>query len=202
MAIRGDSGGNLRREARERGDIKYFTHQPCKHGHVSGRLVSNGHCDRCASIRAGKSHKKARHGPGGDALRAKHLAGRNRWMGNPGVKEMLSEKGKQWSVAYRERHPIEYRVYTANQRAKKFSGVRVAGVITVEEVADLLQKQKHKCADCFKKLAKNFHLDHKKPLSRGGPNVIKNIQGLCAACNAAKHCADDVEWAQMNGRLL
>lgn len=202
VAIRGDIGGNLRREARERGDIKYFTGQPCKHGHVSGRLVSSGHCDRCASIRAGKSHKKARHGPNGDEVRAKHLAMRNRWLLKPGSREMVLAGTARWSVNYRLDHPIEYRVYTANQRAKKFAGIGLPGLLLLQEVYELLEKQKYKCAECFDPLKKNFHLDHKMPLSRGGPNKIENIQGLCAPCNAAKHCADHLEWARIKGRLL
>src|ERR1700754_1381743 len=79
--------------------------------------------------------------------------------------------------------------------AKKFCGINAPGVLLAVDAYALLEKQKYKCAECFEKLEKDFHLDHKMPLSRGGPNKIENLQGLCAPCNAAKHCADHLEWA-------
>lgn len=36
-----------RAEAHKRGYIHFFTGEPCKHGHVSTRLVSTGRCDEC-----------------------------------------------------------------------------------------------------------------------------------------------------------
>jgi 5-methylcytosine-specific restriction endonuclease McrA len=41
-------------EARAEGVKWYFTGKPCKNGHISRRLVSNGSCDTCCRIRAKK----------------------------------------------------------------------------------------------------------------------------------------------------
>jgi hypothetical protein len=43
--------------ARERGLARYFTGKPCKHGHVAERLLSNGDCIVCASLRAVRWNK-------------------------------------------------------------------------------------------------------------------------------------------------
>lgn len=38
-----------KKEAKERGLKRYFTGKPCKHGHIAERLVSNGDCRECAA---------------------------------------------------------------------------------------------------------------------------------------------------------
>ena len=40
-----------RKEARRQGLARFFTGRPCKHGHVSQRLTSNGRCCECHSLR-------------------------------------------------------------------------------------------------------------------------------------------------------
>lgn len=46
-----------RKEAKLAGDKKYFTGNPCKHGHVSPRLVSNAACCECDKIRKSATRK-------------------------------------------------------------------------------------------------------------------------------------------------
>jgi hypothetical protein len=41
-----------RKEASARGLKRYFTGRPCKHGHVTERLSSNGRCFQCANLAA------------------------------------------------------------------------------------------------------------------------------------------------------
>ena len=46
------SEGNFAAQlARERGETRYFTGLPCKHGHVAERQVSNGTCVDCLEVR-------------------------------------------------------------------------------------------------------------------------------------------------------
>ena len=40
-----------RADAKARGLKRYFTGKPCKHGHVTFRLTSNGVCNECAASR-------------------------------------------------------------------------------------------------------------------------------------------------------
>jgi hypothetical protein len=40
-----------RKQARERGLLRYFTGKPCKQGHVAERLLSNRECVVCAKLR-------------------------------------------------------------------------------------------------------------------------------------------------------
>jgi 5-methylcytosine-specific restriction endonuclease McrA len=86
----------------------------------------------------------------------------------------------------------------ANRRARlRASG----GSHTLEQVMDLLAKQRGKCAVCRCKIEK-FHRDHITPLASGGSNDIFNIQLLCRPCNLNKKARDPVEYMQSKGFLL
>lgn len=193
------NAAELRRIARAEGKIHFQTGKACVHGHTCGRYTATGHCIECINARTSKINKAKRHGPNGDAWRAQALAARKIWMQKPGVKEMIIEKGRAWSVASRKRHPIVYRVYYANRRSGWWGA---EGTIYVEQIADMLKNQKFMCPSCDNPLGDDFHIDHKVPLSRKGTNFITNVQCLCASCNRRKHCFDHIEWARMNGKLV
>ena len=89
------NSAELRRIAQAEGKHLYFTGKPCKNGHDAGRYTASGHCSICASEKASRSHKKARHGEKGDEVRAKANAYRAEWRKRPEVQEMLSRKGKK-----------------------------------------------------------------------------------------------------------
>ena len=46
-----------KQEAQEQGLIFYFTGKPCKHGHISERLVKGGSCRVCKNL-TGEKHRK------------------------------------------------------------------------------------------------------------------------------------------------
>jgi len=48
----------LRKEAKLRGDLRYFTGQPCKNGHIAERITSNGSCLECCKVSADKTRNK------------------------------------------------------------------------------------------------------------------------------------------------
>lgn len=50
----------------------------------------------------------------------------------------------------------------------------------------LIYDQDYKCNECRIKLPPTYHLDHKIPLHKGGPDVFGNIQALCPNCHADK----------------
>jgi len=88
---------------------------------------------------------------------------------------------------------------TRNRRATKKNA---DGSHTKEDIAFLMQKQKHKCAVCKCCVKTKFHVDHIKPIARGGSNDRKNLQILCPPCNMKKGAKDPIDFMQGNGFLL
>lgn len=108
------------------------------------------------------------------------------------------EKYNARSTAYWKAHATEKLVHTRKRRALQYGS---DGTHTKNQIDDLYQKQRGKCACCSKKL-KKYHADHIVPLSKGGSNFIYNIQLLCPSCNLIKSNKDPVVHAQNIGRLI
>jgi 5-methylcytosine-specific restriction endonuclease McrA len=73
------------------------------------------------------------------------------------------------------------RLKTARYLARKKS---VGGTVTITEWEAIEAGQDGRCAHCGRHV--KLEMDHVIPLSKGGPNVKENIQGLCRPCNASK----------------
>jgi 5-methylcytosine-specific restriction endonuclease McrA len=114
-------------------------------------------------------------------------------------KETVLRKNRE----YRKKNPEIKRALHQKRRAIK-SGAD--GKFTSAEIYFLLEKQRCMCALCSCKLKKSgenkFHMDHIKPLSKGGSNWISNIQLTCPSCNLRKNDKDPFEFAKQNGKLL
>src|SRR5580765_5527012 len=102
------------------------------------------------------------------------------------------------SDRYKALSPERKKVISLRARTRIPAG---AGVFTAKELRRLYDKQRGRCADCAKKL-KKYDADHITPLSKGGSNVIYNIQLLCPRCNRGKFNRDPIDHAQSLGRLL
>ena len=102
---------------------------------------------------------------------------------------------REWTRA----HPEATRVYQARRRSAKSAS---QSNYTRSDVLNLFLKQKGKCVGCLRRITKGYHVDHVKPLSRGGSNAANNIQLLCQPCNQRKHAKDPIVWARQSGRLL
>lgn len=129
----------------------------------------------------------------------------------PQCREIVPLKGFGWSVSrlnrvckecmpYRsknggakaKRREYNQRLYvkaarkarSANISAKKYDA---PGTITMEDVLWSHGHQLRRCFYCKCDLGKNFELDHKNPLSRGGSNYISNVVLTCQSCNRKKH---------------
>lgn len=87
---------------------------------------------------------------------------------------------------YRKEHPEMRRICSANRRAREVA--TMDGTVTVEAITRLLIKQGYKCLICSINIKDRTlrHLDHIKPISRGGEHTIKNVQWLCKKCNQSK----------------
>jgi 5-methylcytosine-specific restriction endonuclease McrA len=71
----------------------------------------------------------------------------------------------------------------ANRRARRRAA---GGAHTIEQVMELMEKQRFVCVCCQTSIKDSFHRDHIVPLASGGSNDISNIQLLCPPCNRSK----------------
>lgn len=110
-------------------------------------------------------------------------------------RDVLREKQRQRYAA----DPTPWRVGSRNRKAR----VRGAdGHHTIADIRRILDAQKKRCAWCQTSIARKYHVDHIKPLSRGGSNWPANLQLLCPSCNLRKRAHDPIDFARQEGRLL
>lgn len=118
--------------------------------------------------------------------------------------EAVRERSRKWAKQNRANHPVEDKIQKHARRAKERGG---GGHFTKQQIADLYQRQKQKCANCKKHISdavgrEKYHIDHVMPIARGGSSLIENIQLLCPHCNHTKHAQHPDEWAKRNGKLF
>lgn len=110
-------------------------------------------------------------------------------------KEYILQKKKEYDKA----NPDKVRSYCRNRRARIANS---EGSHTTEDISNLFELQKGKCALCKKSIKRGYHVDHNIPLARGGTNDKYNLQLLCAPCNVRKSARDPIEHNQSLGLLL
>ena len=84
-------------------------------------------------------------------------------------------------VPVSKKKPGESQVKRARKRARSAG---VGGSISATDWLALVERQGDECACCGDECA--LTIDHVIPLSKGGPNTIENVQGLCGGCNERK----------------
>lgn len=58
--------------------------------------------------------------------------------------------------------------------------------VSIEEMMNWMQKS-HTCEYCFQEIAiKDYSVDHRLPLARGGKNDYSNLHLICKSCNSMK----------------
>lgn len=108
--------------------------------------------------------------------RGRKLA-RDRYVENA---ELIISSVRAWQKA----NPEKVRVRYAKKRARK---ANAPGTHCASDVIRIRKAQKDKCIYCGINLNGGGHLDHRKPLARGGSNWPRNLQWLCQRCNQRKH---------------
>ena len=123
------------------------------------------------------------------------------WLKNN--KEKMAEYYKAYRKAEKENNPQEFnmrrRLYRHNRRVKEKNN---GGTIPNGIVEKLFRLQQGKCPCCGFPLGKDFHLDHKMPVTRGGTNEEWNFQLLRKSCNLAKSAKHPIDFMQSRGFLL
>lgn len=97
-------------------------------------------------------------------------------------REKMAEYKVAWRINNRERYMELRRKNESARRARRFSS-------QVEELdLELIQSRVDyyggKCWIC--KIGPYEHLDHVKPLSKGGPHMLSNLRPACEPCNISK----------------
>lgn len=92
--------------------------------------------------------------------------------------------------------------FSARRHARRALQYSAAGSHTAEQILELMEKQRGKCACCRVDIRGNYHKDHITALARGGSNDITNIQLLCPKCNLSKNAKDPVDFMRERGFLI
>lgn len=196
-----------RAEARSAGLKRYFTGRPCKYGHVAERHAAGAHCVECERlwVENNRDFVRRRNSKWNKKNRPAMRAAVKRWaLKDPEKAKRIKAASKKRNapkiVVYMARYvrdnPDKYRAYNSRRRARTRQGYSDA------DVQKLKALQRGKCALCFLRFGKRYHVDHILPLARGGSNERTNIQLTCQRCNLSKSARDPIEHAAKLGRLV
>lgn len=178
----------LRKDAKLKGLIKYFTGNQCKHGHIDQRYTGCGGCVSCGrdkSLAYSKTESGAKYfseyGSSWRTINAEHV--------------------KNYKDEYRKNNRDKMSSYENKRRAMKSGS---GGTYTKCDITNILERQKYKCAEptCEADITYSYHVDHIMPLSLGGSNWPRNLQCMCPTCNLRKQAKHPIDWANENGRLV
>jgi 5-methylcytosine-specific restriction endonuclease McrA len=219
-----------REQARSEGGKHFFTGDPCLHGHVSLRRVSNGNCLACevvASRRwqianpemvkaAGSEYRKnnpekiratnrALYRKNPDAVKQRIERYRSAHPEKEKVRRAAwlvknKDKMREHRTKWKQANPDAVNVHTRNRRAAKRAA---PGSHSIQDVREIKKAQRNRCAYCAVSLARvRPHVDHIIAIASGGSNDRRNIQILCETCNTSKGARDPIDFARAGGFLL
>lgn len=190
-----------RTEALSRGQKVYFTGVPCIHGHQAQRRTASRNCIPCSKVLVAVAHAKK---PELVAAKAKRHRLKNPqkyydraliYKSKPEIKERMIEYRRNLYLKNKETMREASRAWNAKnaehvkcQRHSRRILIRSSGSFTEQQFSALIVSQENRCNYCRCELdPSNIERDHILPVSRGGNNLIENIQALCRSCNRRKH---------------
>lgn len=95
-----------------------------------------------------------------------------------------AEKVKQRATQYRKANRDKARAWRLNAKIRR---KRAEGSHSAADIQAILRRQDDLCVYCKIHLSDvRWHVDHIKPLSKGGTNWPNNLQILCPPCNRSK----------------
>src|SRR3990167_9518703 len=98
--------------------------------------------------------------------------------------EKAKEYHKNYFPKWKSENMEQIRQLTKNRKARLKGAV---GEVTLLEWKWLKEKYFNLCLACFKRGSEiKLTQDHIVPISKGGKNIIGNIQPLCKPCNSTK----------------
>lgn len=199
-----------RAEAKAAGLTRYFTGEPCKHGHFSARVVRTTACVDCKRRR--RSEWKANNP---DSVLATNSAWQEanrerqrayeaaRYAANPELRRAAakaryaanSERDRATTAAWKAANPDRRNATESNRRARKVAAIPADwsefDQFVIEEAA----------AACKRREAMTgyaWHIDHMIPLAKGGLHAWNNIQAIPARMNLWKNdkliLTERMEW--------
>lgn len=202
-------------EALAKGLKRYFTGKSCRNGHVAERQVADGNCTECARsaarlFRQANPHKikcysKRYYDKDPAKIRDRGKAWREK---NPDKEQSRTkiyrdgnrDKTRAAVALWAKKNPLKRSAKEAGRRARKRA---VGGSHTEQDILDIYEMQRGRCAYCRIVLKSTFHVDHIVALAKGGSNDRRNLQILCGPkCNCAKGVKDPLDFARELGRLL
>lgn len=109
------------------------------------------------------------------------------------------DKIKEWRDDWRTKNRDRYNALMRAGKARRRSRIaETGGSFSADDVARLLKAQRRRCWWCNVKL-KDYHVDHRIPIAKGGTSDVANLVISCPDCNFRKH--DKMPW-EFASRLL
>lgn len=208
-----------RKESLACGGSRYFTGEPCKHGHIAQRFTNDGaRCVECRpkgnrhnveneKIYREKYNKKYREDHRDELIayvRAWRDANPLSWRKYKETKARYVRENREKVMAvkknWKKNNPERLVAMKQKRRAKEN---QAGGSFTAQDLMQILHQQNYRCAANHCQYPISFrptsqerkaHADHIVPIAKGGNSFPSNIQCLCNKCNLSKGSKDLHQW--------
>lgn len=95
------------------------------------------------------------------------------------------------------------RGYKSEKRHRRRAQIAATGGhFTQDNIDQIYKRQRGRCVYCKVALRHRYHVDHIRPLVRGGTSWPSNLQLLCRSCNLSKGTRQPEVYARARGLLL
>jgi 5-methylcytosine-specific restriction endonuclease McrA len=117
-------------------------------------------------------------------------------LGKKAYYQANKHKIKPYNDAYQAAHPEHNRVSTYRRRAKLKAA---SGACSAAQINSKCEYHGWRCYLCGESVTpKTLHMDHRKPIARGGSNWPANLAPACVRCNLSKSRKTEKEYLAEN----